>query len=570
MIRASGAELTIHLLEQQGVHHIAGIPGGCNLPLYDALSKSSRIRHILARHEQGAGFIAQGIARTSGVPAVFFATSGPGATNTLTALADAKLDSVPIICITGQVAMPFIGTDAFQEVDIYGMSVPVTKHNFLVRSVEELAHVIPQAFAIASSGRPGPVLVDIPKDVQTAELSLETLPGPSRADAPMQPDKQQIYRAAELLNRSSRPLFLFGGGSTSPECAAIARQLVEKHSIPTAMSLMGLGILPAGHALSLGMLGMHGALSTNMLINECDLLLVAGARFDDRATGRLDSFCPQAGLIHIDTDPGELGKLRTPHVGLVSDSALALQALAPLLEQKNRSPWLERVTELKNSYPLHTPNLDDPCTPYGIISRTAALLGDSAIVTTDVGQHQVRVAQAYPFSHTRQWLTSGGLGTMGFGLPAAIGAALQNPGASVVCFTGDGSLMMNLQELATAAEYGVNVKIILSNNMGLGLVQQQQELFYGGRLFASAYHKKVDFVRIAEGFGVPALNLNTAPDPLQALSSALLSNGPRLVEVVMDAAEKVFPMTPPGGDNCTMLGAIRKGGLDSDRRAMDI
>lgn len=294
-----------------------------------------------------------------------------------------------------------------------------------------------------------------------------------------------------------------------------------------------------------------------MLVNECDLLIVVGARFDDRATGRLDAFCPEAKLIHIDTDPGELGKLRAAHVPLAADSALALHALAPLLARKDRSPWLGRIAELKRRHPLHMPGLEGVCAPYGIVRHAAALPERPVIVATDVGQHQMRVAQAYPFTRTRQWLTSGGLGTMGFGLPAAIGAALQNPDATVLCFTGDGSLMMNIQELATAAELGVNVKIILCNNMGLGLVQQQQELFYGGRLFASRYSRQVDFVRIAEGFGIPSLTLNSAPDPEAALARALCGDGPRLVEVMMDAAEKVFPMVPPGADNCSMLGTLQ-------------
>lgn len=567
MIRATGAELAVHLLERQDIRHIAGIPGGCNLPLYDALSKSAQIKHILTRHEQGAGFVAQGIARTSGKPAVFFATSGPGATNTLTALADAKLDSVPIICITGQVSVPLIGTDAFQEVDIYGMSLPVTKHNFLVRSAEELANVIPEAFAVASSGRPGPVLIDVPKDVQTAEISLEKLPLPGEAAPALHPDAEKTLKAAAMLNRAERPLFLFGGGCAAPENAEIARQVVEGFQIPAAMSLMGLGVIPADSPLSLGMLGMHGSLATNMLINECDLLIVVGARFDDRATGKLEAFCPRANIIHIDTDPGELGKLRTAHVALAADSGLAMRALAPLLEKKNRAPWLRRAAELKRLYPLHTPDLDNPCSPYGVVRQAAAVFGSQAIVTTDVGQHQMRVAQAYPFSRARQWLTSGGLGTMGFGLPAAIGASLQNPSAPVLCFTGDGSLMMNIQEMATAAECGANVKIILCNNMGLGLVQQQQELFYGGRLFASGYSRSVDFTRIAEGFGIPAMNLNAAPDPRKALARALEGSGPCLVEVMMDAAENVFPMVPPGADNCAMLGAVRREGSRPESRA---
>ena len=552
----TGAELTIRLLERQGVTGIAGIPGGCNLPLYDALYKSSRITHILARHEQGAGFIAQGMARTSGLPAVFFATSGPGATNTLTALADAKLDSVPIICITGQVPLSLIGTDAFQEIDIYGMSVPATKHNFLVRSIEELANVIPLAFSIAASGRPGPVLIDIPKDVQCATIDLDNfaLPEPGRAEAPLQPDTAQLAQAAQLLNASKRPILLFGGGTANPKAADAALILVERYRLPAAMSLQGLGVIPVEHELSLGMLGMHAARFTNLLVQECDLLLVAGGRFDDRATGLLDQFCPDAKVIHIDIDAGEMGKLRAPDVGLVADAALALEGLTPLLKQIDRSPWLHRMAALKSEHGMQLDRADDPLSPYGIVRCSAQLAKGETIVATDVGQHQMRTAQAYPFAGTRRWLTSGGLGTMGFGLPAAIGAAIARPKATVLCFSGDGSLLMNIQELATAADLGVNVKILLCNNQGLGLVQQQQDLFYGGRVFASAYPRPTNFVRIAEGFGIPAITLSTSSDPMADLHKALNTPGPCLIEVKVSAEDKVFPMVPPGAANVEMIG----------------
>jgi len=556
MSRLSGAELTIRLLENQGVTHIAGIPGGFNLPLYDALGRRGTIRHILARHEQGAGFIAQGMARVTGRPGVVFATSGPGATNTLTALADARMDSVPLVCITGQVPLNMIGTDAFQEVDIYGMSISATKHNFIVRSIDELLRVIPEAFAIAAGDRPGPVLVDIPRDVQAAMVELDALPAPG-VPAPMpEPDKQALTRASELLNRARRPLLLLGGGTSSPEASQAVLHFMETLRIPAVMSLQGLGAIPHGHELAVGMLGMHGARASNMLVDECDLLVVVGARLGDRATGRLDSFCPKTGIIHIDIDACEVGKLRTPQVGITADAAQALRALLPLARHNDHQKWLERVWACKAEHGLHFDRTDEVCSPYGIIAHVAKVLNGAGLVATDVGQHQMRTAQAYPMTHPRQWLTSGGLGTMGFGLPSAIGASLAKPEETVVCFTGDGSLLMNIQEMATAVENKANVKIVLCNNEALGLVQQQQDLFFGGRLFGSAYTAGTDFVRIAEGFGMPAWHLDQEHDPESVLEQALRMRGPCLLEVRMSPEEKVFPMVPPGAANSQMIEGV--------------
>jgi acetolactate synthase-1/2/3 large subunit len=550
----TGAEIIIHLLERQGLRFIPGIPGGANLPLYDALSRSGKIHHILARHEQGAGFIAQGMARVSGNPQACFATSGPGATNILTAIADAKLDSVPVVCITGQVPHEMIGTDAFQEVDTYGMSIPITKHNFLVRSTEELLEIVPEAFRIASSGRQGPVLIDVPKDIQCRSIDFKRWPQPGQPDPLPEFDPVDIERAAALINRSCRPILYLGGGVTSSGAAGPAVRLAEKASIPTTMTLMGLGTMPSDHPLALGMLGMHAVRFTNLALEECDLLIAAGVRFDDRATGKVAGFCPRAQIIHIDIDPSELDKIKTAHIGIVGDVGRVLDALLPRIEKNSRHEWLGFIAELKRKNPSKLPGTEDPLSPYGLVVQIANLLDDDAIVATDVGQHQMRTAQAYPFRRPRQWLTSGGLGTMGFGMPAAIGAALACPERTVVCFSGDGSLLMNIQELSTAVEHDVNVKIILVNNRSLGLVHQQQELFYGRRIFASDYRSQVDFVRVAEGFGMKTFDLSGSEDPKSTLAEAMGRHGPCLIHAVIDVNDNVFPMVPPGAANKEMIG----------------
>lgn len=553
-MKLTGAQLILKLLERQGITQVAGIPGGANLPLYDALTFSP-IRHILARHEQGAGFIAQGMARASGRPAVCFATSGPGATNLLTAIADAKLDSVPVIGITGQVPRAMIGTDAFQEIDTYGLTLPITKHNFLVRSIGELTEVIPEAFRIAASGRPGPVIVDVPKDVQCETIELEAWPEPGRADPAPACDPAQIQELARMINEARRPLFYIGGGvilsEGAPQCF---RRLAERASIPTVSTLMGLGAIPSDHPLFLGMLGMHAARYTNLALEECDLLIATGVRFDDRATGKVAQFCPQAAIIHIDIDPSELGKIKTPALGISGDVGEILRAAEPLIQPSPRSEWTERVRQLEEAFPLAMPGAEDPFQPYGLVRQTAALAGDEAIITSDVGQHQMWVAQAFPFRRPRQWLTSGGLGTMGFGLPAAIGAALAEPDRPVICYTGDGSLLMNIQELGTAAEERLNVKVILMNNGHLGLVRQQQELFYGGRFSAARFHAEPDFVAIARGFGMAGYDLAQAGDPIETLARALSAPGPCLINVPINHEEKVFPIVPPGAANRDMIG----------------
>ena len=550
--RFTGAQLIVHLLERQGITMVTGIPGGTVLPLYDALSQSTQIRHILARHEQGAGFIAQGMARTHGKPAVCMACSGPGATNLVTAIADARLDSIPLVCITGQVASSLIGTDAFQEVDTYGISIPITKHNYLVRNINELPQVIADAFRIAQSGRPGPVWIDIPKDVQTAEIDISELPEPGGRAATPEFSAESVSAAAAMINAAQRPVLYLGGGViNAPERV---RELAEKANLPTTMTLMALGMLPKAHPLSLGMLGMHGARSTNFILQQSDLLVVLGARFDDRATGKVAEFCPNAKIIHVDIDRAELGKIKQAHVAIQADVDDVLAQLLPQIDAQPRDEWRGKVAELQQEFPGAIPEAGDPLSHYGLINAAAACVDDKAIITTDVGQHQMWLAQAYPLNRPRQWLTSGGLGTMGFGLPAAIGAALANPDKKVLCFSGDGSLMMNIQEMATAAENQLDVKIILMNNQALGLVHQQQSLFYKQGVFAATYPGMINFMQIAAGFGLETCDLNNEADPQAALQAIINRPGPALIHVRIDAEEKVYPMVPPGAANTEMVG----------------
>ena len=550
--RFTGAQLIVHLLERQGITTVAGIPGGTVLPLYDALSQSTQIRHVLARHEQGAGFIAQGMARTQGKPAVCMACSGPGATNRVTAIADARLDSIPLICITGQVPSSMIGTDAFQEVDTYGISIPITKHNYLVRDIAELPQVISDAFRIAQSGRPGPVWIDIPKDVQTAEIEIDVLPEPGeRAPAP-EFSAESVRDAAAMINAAKRPVLYLGGGAIN--AADEIRQFAEKANLPTTMTLMALGMLPKAHPLSLGMLGMHGARSTNYILQEADLLIVMGARFDDRAIGKTEQFCPNAKIIHVDIDRAELGKIKQPHVAIQGDVAEVLAQLIPQTDATDRADWRQLVADLQREFPGAIPTEGDPLSHYGLINAVATCVDDSAIITTDVGQHQMWTAQAYPLNRPRQWLTSGGLGTMGFGLPAAVGAALATPDRKVICFSGDGSLMMNIQEMATAAENQLDVKIILMNNEALGLVHQQQSLFYKQGVFAATYPGMINFMQIAAGFGLHTCDLNAEEDAHAALQAAISRPGPALIHVRIDPEQKVYPMVPPGAANTEMVG----------------
>ncbi|MEG0295807.1 MAG: biosynthetic-type acetolactate synthase large subunit [Clostridium sp.] len=551
-MKYSGAEIIIKLLENQGVEYVAGIPGGFNLPMYDALYESS-IKHILSRHEQGAAFIAQGIARTIGNVGVCFATSGPGATNLLTAIADAKLDSIPIIAITGQVPLSSIGTDAFQEVDAYGLTLPITKHNFLIRDINELLTVIPEAFKIALDGRPGPVVIDIPKNIQTAFLDVESFNTLEISKSIKEPLKTSTLEyMAEIINKSHKPIIYAGGGILGANASDNLYKFAKKSNIPVALSLMGLGTYPASDELYLGMLGMHGAPYTNYLMNEADLILAFGIRFDDRATGNIQSFCPNATIIHIDVDPSEINKIKSTNLSMISNINNFLEEILPYINEDNRISWVKRVNSFKESHPL--PSYEDEMHPVNLISFVASKLSDNAIITTDVGQHQMWTAQRYPFNKPRTFLTSGGLGTMGFGLPVAIGAALAKNDEQIVCFSGDGSILMNIQELATLADFNLNVKVIILNNHHLGLVRQQQELFYNKHYIASSFISNPDFKTIARGFGINSYDLDEEENPFDKLEELLSIKGPCVINVPIRETENVYPMVAPGGCNIEMIG----------------
>lgn len=548
MTQISGAQLLIRFLEERGVTTIAGVPGGAALPLYDALHGSS-ITHILARHEQGAGFIAQGMARTTGFPGVTFATSGPGATNLVTAVADAFADSIPLLAVTGQVPQHLIGTDAFQEVDACTLFSKITRRSFFVRSAAELYDILPEAWRLLTTGRPGPVHIDIPKDVQLQKVDARPFTMKTRMVPAV--DRAAIVAAARMIEASERPLFYIGGGVIASGASETLTRLAREQSIPVVSSLMGLGAFPAGDQLFLGMLGMHAAPYTNHIMHAADLLIAVGVRFDDRATGKLEKFCPDAQVIHIDIDARELGKLRKPQLAIQADATAALSALEAVLgEMQPRHTWHKAVVALREAHP-HVSGAD-------VVSATAFMqalnceLNSEDIVTTDVGQHQMWAAQHLHFEKPRRWLTSGGLGTMGFGLPAAIGAALTaGPESRTVCISGDGSIMMNLQELATLAELGLPVKVIVLDNRNLGLVRQQQKLFFGGRLSGCEFTQQADFTALASAFGITSAAMDFHNS--RFLAEFLAAPGPALLHVQVAEDEKVFPMVAPGAGNLEMI-----------------
>lgn len=551
-MKLSGAEIIVKLLEKQGIKIISGIPGGATLPIYDVLWDST-IRHVLARHEQGAGFIAQGMARSTGKPAVCLGTSGPGATNLLTAIADAKLDSIPIIVITGQVPRTLIGTDAFQEVDTYGLTLPITKHNYLVQRTQDLLTIIPEAFELATSGRPGPVTIDVPVDVQKEIIDVDTLPEPAQLSPPATCIAEDIKRIADMIHRSKRPVLYVGGGIISAGASDALVRLAEKNGIPVVSTLMGLGCIPHDHPLFMGMIGMHGARYTNLILEETDVLLAFGVRFDDRATGKAQSFCKHAVIAHVDIDRSEIDKIKRSNCSIVCDVRSALTDLYAEINDNERLTWNTRVTELKANHPFRLPE-STPYHPLAIIRRIGELAHSTAIIATDVGQHQMWVAQSYPFQGPRTFLTSGGLGTMGFGLPAAIGAALAHPERQIICISGDGSFLMNIQELATIAEQQLNIKTIIMNNNHLGLVRQQQELFYNKRYSASGFDTAPDFAAISEGFGIKGYTIDSGINTAGILSRIFDTPVPAVINIPIDHRLNVYPMVPPGAPNNTMIG----------------
>jgi acetolactate synthase I/II/III large subunit len=549
----TGAEIIVQMLEQKGIEIVAGIPGSANLPLYKALH-GSKIRHVLARHEQGAGFIAQGIARSTGKAAVCFVTSGPGVTNLITAIADAKLDSVPVVAFTGQVASSFIGTDAFQEIDTYGLTIPITKHNFLVRSTSELPEIIIEAFHIAESGRPGPVVIDIPKNIQSEVCNIELMPEFKTPEKYDFIDDEKVDEIIKTINTAQKPLLFVGAGIIESKAEKLLYQLATRNNIPVTSTLRGLGCFPPNHHLYVGMIGMHGTKYANQLMEEADVVIALGVRFDDRATGKLNEFCQNATLIHVDIDKSEINKLKMAHLSIHASVKEVIRHIFPGIAENQRLSWLQEVELKKGELPyVEAPDNGYPFHPLRIIDKVASVVPENTIITTDVGQHQMWVAMKYPFSASRTFLTSGGLGTMGFGVPVAIGAALANPEKKVVCFSGDGSFLMNIQELATIAEQKCNIAIIIFNNGYLGLVRQQQELFFDQKYIGSKFHAIPDFAGIAKNFGILSVDLEKSEHPLDDLEQALNVEGPMLINVPIHYSENVFPMVPPGGVNKIML-----------------
>ncbi|WP_027356891.1 biosynthetic-type acetolactate synthase large subunit [Desulfofundulus thermocisternus] len=545
-MKITAAQALVRCLELEKVDIVFGYPGGAMLPVYDALYHSS-IKHVLVRHEQGAVHAADGYARATGKVGVCMATSGPGATNLVTGIANAYMDSVPLVVFTGQVPTSQVGTDAFQEVDITGITIPITKHNYLVKDPAALPQIIKNAFHIASTGRPGPVLIDLPKDVAGEMIDFyypETVR--LRGYKPTyRGHHNKIIEAAELINRSQRPVIYAGGGIINSGASEELLELAELISAPVTNTFMGLSSFPGDHPLFLGMLGLHGTRYANLAVTECDLLIALGARFDDRVTGKLAKFAPHAAVIHVDIDPAEIGKNVPVHVPIVGDVKLVLRALLPLLKKTDRSPWLDRIRELRELFPLRY-SREDGLKPQYIIEELYRHTGGLATIATDVGQHQMWVAQYYRFKRPRGLISSGGLGTMGFGLPAAVGAQLGLPGQQVILVTGDGSFQMTMQELATVREQDLPIKIFMLNNQSLGMVRQLQEYYCEGRYMAVDFKFHPDFITLAGAYDIKGYTIQTEEEARQVIPEVLAEPGPVLVNCLVSPQEKVLPMVPSG------------------------
>jgi acetolactate synthase-1/2/3 large subunit len=574
-----GAEILIEALVYEGVEAIFGYPGGAVLHIYDELWRArDRITHYLVRHEQGAIHMAEGYARSSGKVGVALVTSGPGATNAITGIANAYMDSTPIVVITGQVPLHLIGTDAFQEVDTVGITRPCVKHNYLVRDVNDLAAIVHEAFHLARSGRPGPVVIDIPKDVSAAPSHysrLEKIRFPF-AVRTIPFEQSAVRRAASAIIKARRPVLYVGGGIVNSGAGETLRQFAEGLQIPVTPTLMGLGGFPSAHPLMLGMLGMHGTYAANKAVAESDLLIAVGVRFDDRVTGKLATFAPRAKVIHVDIDPANVGKNRAPDLSLIADAREALHALSLEIlhldrgqvaqSVRERKRWWTQLREWQTEQPLRLAKSQEHIKPQHVIAELHRLTGGDAIIATDVGQHQMWAAQFYPFRRERQWITSGGLGAMGFGLPAAIGAQLAFRNQLVVAIVGDGGFQMTNQELATAIQYDLPIKVVIINNGYLGMVRQWQEMFYDRAYSEVDLSVAPDFVKLAEAYGAYAQRV-TQPEKLaETLSAGLAEKGVAVIEVVVSKEENVFPIVPAGANACDMIFSKQKSSTIVDDR----
>lgn len=543
----NGAQWVVHALRAQGIETVFGYPGGAIMPVYDALYDGG-VEHLLCRHEQGAAMAAIGYARSTGKTGVCIATSGPGATNLITGLADALLDSVPVVAITGQVAAPFIGTDAFQEVDVIGLSLACTKHSFLVQSLDELPRVMAEAFQVANSGRPGPVLIDIPKDIQLASGHLE--PHFSTVEAEETFPQEEVEQARQMLAQAKKPMLYVGGGVGMAQAVPALRDFAAVTRMPVACTLKGLGAVEADYPWYLGMLGMHGTKAANLAVQECDLLIAVGARFDDRVTGKLNTFAPHASVIHMDIDPAEMNKLRQAHVALQGDLTALLNALQQPL---NITEWCEYTADLRREHAWRYDHPGEAIYAPLLLKQLSDRKPKECVVTTDVGQHQMWSAQHMTYSRPENFITSSGLGTMGFGLPAAVGAQIARPDDTVICISGDGSFMMNVQELGTVKRKQLPLKIVLLDNQRLGMVRQWQQLFFQERYSETTLTDNPDFLMLARAFGIPGQHITRKDQVEAAIETLLASEGPYLLHVSIDELENVWPLVPPGASNSQML-----------------